>query len=117
VPGATSAAGIKIGRILITSGVDEANSPVDDLAEVPVSEVSKLYCYTGISNAGNAQPIKHVWVGPNGKIAAEIELTARGGASATWSYINVTGLGAGQWQVRVETKDGTILAQKAFVTY
>jgi hypothetical protein len=116
VPAAAAATVIKIERIAIASGV-ESNQPVDDLAKVSVGETSKLYCYVNLSNAGNSQAIRHVWIGPGGKVAAEIDLTARGGASTTWSYINIAGLGTGQWQVRVETKDGTVLAKKAFETY
>jgi hypothetical protein len=116
IPVPAAATGIKIERIVIASGVDGAN-PVDDLTKVPASEFSQLYCYVKMSNAGNSQAIRHVWIGPDGKVAAQIDLTARGGASATWSYINVSGLGAGQWQVRVETKAGAVLARKAFVTY
>jgi hypothetical protein len=112
-----SASGIKISQIVIASGLDNANQPVDDLSKVPVDEAGRLYCYTRLSNEGNSQPIRHVWVGPGGRVAAEIELTARSGSSATWSYINITGQRAGQWQVRVEAKDGTVLARRAFGIY
>jgi hypothetical protein len=108
---------IKVGQIVVTSGVDDSNLPVDDLSKVSVNELSTLYCFSKIFNDGEAQAIKHVWVGPSGQVAAEIELTARNGASSTWSYINLSGARTGAWQVRVETKDGTVLAKKVFATY
>ena len=113
-PAVAAATGIKIERIVIASAMN-GNLPADDLAKISAS--GAIYCYTKMTNTGQSRPIKHVWIGPSGKVAAEVDLTARGGASATWSYIDVKGIGTGQWQVRVETKDGTILAEKAFVTY
>ena len=115
-PAAVSADGVRVDQLVISSGV-AGSQPVDDLSKVEASEHSKLYCYTRLSNAGQAQAIRHVWIGPNGKAAAEIELTARSGASATWSYINISGLGTGRWQVRVEKQDGTVLATRVFVTF
>ena len=116
VPAAVPVGGIKVDQLVITSGVT-ANQPVNDLSKVAASEHGNIYCYMRLSNAGSAQAVKHVWVSPGGKAVAQIELTAHKGASATWSYINITGQRAGQWQVRVETKDGAVLAQKGFVTY
>ncbi|MFZ0035115.1 MAG: DUF2914 domain-containing protein [Sedimentisphaerales bacterium] len=108
---------IKIVQIVITSGLDESNLPVDDLSKVSAKELSQIYCFTKIVNDGEPQAIKHVWVGPSGQVAAEIELTARGGTSSTWSYINITGARTGQWQLRVESKDGAVLAKRVFETF
>jgi hypothetical protein len=116
LPPIVSATGIKVDQIVIASGIDDAKQPVDDLAKIPAGKFSKIYCYTRMSNAGKPQAIRHVWIGPGGKALAEIELAARGGASATWSYINIAGQ-RGQWQVRVETKDGAVLAKRIFVTF
>ncbi len=107
--------GLKVTQMVIASGV-ESSQPVDDLSEVAAAETSRVYCYTSFENADGPQTVKHVWIGPSGRTVAEVELTARAGTSATWSYINISGLGTGQWQVRVETSDGTVLAKKTFST-
>jgi Protein of unknown function (DUF2914) len=113
---ASSTTGIKTDRIVIASSMN-GNLPADDLSKLSASEFSKVYCYTSLTNAGAAQPIKHVWIAPSGRAAAEVELTARGGASATWSYINIAGMTVGQWAVEVRAGDGTMLARKVFETY
>lgn len=116
VPAPVSAGGVKVDQIVISSGVT-GNQPVDDLSKVEAKEHGKLYCYTRLSNAGQAQAIRHVWISPGGKAVAEIELTAHSGASSTWSYINIAGAKTGQWQLRVETQDGTVLAKRVFETF
>ncbi len=107
--------GLKVTRLAIASGV-EGSQPVDDLAEISAGETGRVYCYTSFENEDGPQAVKHVWIGPGGGTVAEVELTARGGASATWSYINISGQRVGQWQVRVEAEDGTVLAKKGFST-
>ena len=82
--------------------------------EIKSGENNRLYCYTSFENADGPQAVRHVWITPGGSTAAEVELTARGGASTTWSYINTAGQSAGQWQVIVKTEDGKVLAKKAF---
>lgn len=106
--------GLKVTQLVIASGV-EASQPVDDLSEVSVSETGRVYCYTSFDNSDGQQAVRHVWTGPGGRTVA-VDLTARAGASATWSYINVAGQRAGQWRVRIETEDGTVLAEKTFTT-
>ena len=88
---ASSTTGIKIERIVVASAMN-GNLPADDLSKLSAGEFSQVYCYISLTNAGASQPIKHVWIAPSGRVAAEIDLTARSGASATWSYINITGL-------------------------
>ncbi len=108
--------GLKVTQMVIASGV-EASQPVDDLSKISAAETSRVYCYTSFENADGPRPVKHVWIGPGGKSVAAVELTARGGASATWSYINIAGQPAGQWRVRVEAEDGSVLATRVFVTF
>ncbi|MDD5593645.1 MAG: DUF2914 domain-containing protein [Candidatus Margulisbacteria bacterium] len=109
--------GLRVDKLIIASGVDESNRPVDDLSKISVNECNTVYCYTRLVNSGASQVIRHVWLAPSGRVAAEIELSAHGGATDTYSYVSIGGLKTGQWEVRVETKAGEVLAKRSFATY
>jgi hypothetical protein len=112
-----ASAGIKVEKIVIASGIDEYSRPIDDLLEVAVETNPTIYCCTRISSEIVPQAIKHVWVAPGGRVVAEIDLTVRNRTADTYSYISLDGIRTGKWEVRVETKDGAILASRSFTTY
>lgn len=117
VPDEEGSGGIRLDQIVISSGVDESNQPVDDLPQISVNEYANVYCFTRLTCDAPPQTIRHVWLAPGGRVAAEIELTLRNRNAATWSYINIAGMKTGQWEVRVEKSDGTIIGRKSFSTY
>lgn len=107
--------GLKVEAITFSSGIDEANQPVDQLESVNLKETGTLYCFTRISGAAVPQKIKHVWLAPDGHVVAEIELTLRTRPAVTYSYVSLSGGRRGRWQFQVRTMAGAVVARKDFL--
>jgi hypothetical protein len=105
--------GIKIERIVITSKV-ENNLPTDELENVSINKQPKIYASTRAICSNPPQPIKHVWLDPNGHIFADIDLTLSRNSSDTYSYISIYNVPQGRWQIQVKDAKGNILGKKEF---
>lgn len=106
---------IKVERLVIARGVDEHFQPVDDLAEVALAENATVYCFSRQSAATLPSAFKHVWVGPSGQVAAEINLSISRSPANTYSYINLTGMENGSWEAQVRDSEGNIVGRRGFV--
>ncbi|MBN3032858.1 MAG: DUF2914 domain-containing protein [Candidatus Saganbacteria bacterium] len=111
------AGGASVSRIVVASGLGDDRLPVDDLTEASASGHPTLYCYIRYRCDSPPQTVRHVWLAPGGKTAAEIELTLKNQSGATWSYIDIAGLPVGEWAVEARAADGTVLARRPFKTY
>jgi len=116
-PAPSAASAITVEVLVLTSAITDNKRPADDLTAVAIKETPTVYCYTRVSSRDLPDEITHVWLAPGGKTIAGIKLDVNSRPSISWSYINISGQRAGQWQVRVETKDGTVLAKKDFTVY
>ena len=105
--------GIKIERIVITSKV-ENNLPTDELENVSISKQPKIYASTRVICSNPPQPIKHIWLDPNGHVFAEIDLSLSRNSSDTYSYISIYNASQGSWQFQVKDAKGNILGKKEF---
>jgi hypothetical protein len=114
---AVGASATTVEVLALTSAITEDNRPADDLTAVAIKETPTVYCYTRVSSRDLPDKITHVWLAPGGQTIAEIKLDVSSRPSVSWSYINISGQRVGQWQVRVEAEDGTVLAKKDFTTY
>jgi hypothetical protein len=108
---------IKVEKLVVASGVDENSQPVDDLAEVSLAENTTVYCFSRQAAVRVPMAFKHVWVGPSGQIAAEIELSMAHSPSNTYSYVNLAGARKGQWEVQVRDGAGQIVSRRGFTVY
>ena len=102
---------IKVEKIVLSSGIT-GNLPVDNLEKL--SGGGRVYCYSRILTARIPRTIYHVWVGPEGKIAAEIKLTISRIPSDLWSYINLGGFSPGAWELQIKDEGGGLLGRKTF---
>lgn len=98
-------------KIILTSKIVN-NQPIDNLDEFSLS-AGTIYCYTKLAGS-SPEPIRHVWVDPDGAIAADIKLNIARSSAYTWSYINLYGAKAGQWEIHIKAADGTSIASKQF---
>ncbi|HTY14044.1 MAG TPA: DUF2914 domain-containing protein [Candidatus Omnitrophota bacterium] len=105
---------VTVESIVISSGIDENNQPVDRLDSVKISQGGKLYCYTRVKNISGSNRIRHVWIAPSGTTAADTGIDIDNNISNVWSYINLSGKSAGNWEVDVMTEDGRVLVKKPF---
>ncbi|MFA4844763.1 MAG: DUF2914 domain-containing protein [Candidatus Margulisiibacteriota bacterium] len=109
-----AAGSIKVERLVVASGVDENNQPVDDLVEISLAENSTVYCFSRQATATVPMAFKHVWVGPSGQVAAEINLAMSRSPSNTYSYVNLAGARKGHWEVQVRDGVGNIAGRRGF---
>jgi hypothetical protein len=105
--------GITVERLTFTSGLDESNQPTDDLSELSLAETNTLYCATRIKS-DKAQVVRHVWLRPDGKIAADITLNLGPQTVETYSYISLYGAPKGVWQMEVRNERDEVVARKTF---
>jgi len=105
---------VKVEKIVFSSGIT-GNLPVDNLEKL--SSGGRIYCYSRLVAAEVPRTIYHVWVGPEGDVAAEIKLTISRIPSDLWSYINLGGFSPGEWEMRIKDESGALLARKTFTVY
>ena len=106
-------AGITVEKIVFASDID-GNLPADNLDQVSAAEQGKIYCYTRVNSQTLPQVIHHVWIDPDGQSFADIELDLSHNPADTWSYISLAGEKTGDWELQVQTTDGTVLAKRNF---
>lgn len=105
--------GVTVERITFTSELDEDNQPTDDLSELAAADTNTLYCSTRIKS-DKAQTVRHVWLRPDGKIAADITLHLGTQTVDTYSYISLYGAQKGAWQMQVRNERDEVVAGKTF---
>ncbi|MFA5112873.1 MAG: DUF2914 domain-containing protein [Candidatus Margulisiibacteriota bacterium] len=105
--------GVTVERITFTSELDEDNQPSDDLSELSTADTNTLYCSTRIKS-DKAQAVRHVWLRPDGKIAADITLHLGTQTVDTYSYISLYGAQKGDWQMQVRNERDEVVAGKTF---
>lgn len=108
---------IEVEQITLTSGLNAQKAPVDDLAEVSKDATGVLYCYIKINCPVVPQAIRHVWVDPQGKVAADVKLFISNQPAYTWSYISLYDKEPGKWEVQVVTPENVILARRHIIVY
>lgn len=106
---------VTVEKIIFTSGIDEQNHPVDDLAEVSLKENGMVYCYTRINSMVVPQEIRHVWINPSGAVAADIKLNISRRPADTWSYISLMGTKPGKWEFQIKTADGKVIGKSYLI--
>lgn len=115
-PTKSRSAEVTVGKMVITSKVNDRNLPTDNLENVSISQ-GIVYCYTRINCPDVPATIRHVWVDSRGKVFAEIPLQISNRSADTWSYISLYGAKAGEWEVQVRKTDNSIVAEKKFIVY
>jgi hypothetical protein len=110
---AGKAGDVTVERIVFSTGIDESNQPVDDLSELAAADAGTLYCCTRIKCA-KAQTVKHVWLRPDGKVAADISLGLGVQTVDTYSYVSLYGAPKGLWRLEVRNSRDEVIARKAF---
>jgi hypothetical protein len=103
--------GVAVERMTFTSGLDENNQPTDDLSEVSPAETETLYCSTRIKS-DSTRTVRHVWLRPDGKIAADITLHLGAQTVDTYSYISISGAAKGKWELQVRGEKDEVIARK-----
>ncbi|MCU0641951.1 MAG: DUF2914 domain-containing protein [Candidatus Margulisbacteria bacterium] len=105
--------GVRVERMTFTSGLGEANQPLDDLSEILAGKLETLYCATRLTS-DRAQTVRHVWLRPDGSEAAQIELHLGPQTVNTYSYKNIYGGQRGAWEVQVRNEKDEVIARKSF---
>jgi len=104
--------GVTVERITFTSELNEGSQPTDDLNELATADYSTLYCCTRIRSAKIPLTVKHVWLNPDGKVAADITLHLGGQTVDTYSYISLYGAKRGVWELQVRNERDEVVARK-----
>jgi len=118
LPKMTSLSGdVQVERIVFTSEINDKNQPTDDLENISIAENGVIYCYTRINASSPPQVIRHVWVAPDGRVAAEIKLNLSNRTTDTWSYISLYGTRPGKWELQVKDSKDQILAKRGFSAF
>lgn len=61
----------------------------------------KAYFYTKLMANPVPQTIKHIWLNPEGKTYAAVDLSIVNQPADTWSYISLPPESSGEWSIRV----------------
>ena len=106
--------GVKIKRLTTTTAI-EAREPVAP-SSVFATDDEQIYAFMDLQNT-NDEPIDVVvkFVGPEGQSTGHVSVTIPASVPRwrTWAYTRYANT-PGQWTVRVELPDGTLLGKLAF---
>lgn len=111
VSSAQERASITVPEIAICSSV-ENKQPVG-IDSVFTADVSKLYCYTGVTCQAEQGEISHVWFYQD-KQMSKIDLKVKGKTFHTWSTKTILPSWKGDWRVEIHDPAGNVLAKVSF---
>ncbi|MDZ7780254.1 MAG: DUF2914 domain-containing protein [Gemmatimonadota bacterium] len=103
--------GVDVTTAVVATGVED-REPVGEAQTFP-ADVGELYFYTVLEGAFDEREVEHVWE-RNGEETARVSLTVRGPHWRTWSAKTIPADWTGEWEVRVEDQDGTVLRRVSF---
>jgi Protein of unknown function (DUF2914) len=101
---------VSVARAVITSGVVD-REPKDEL-KIVSTDVDRVYCWTDVRGA-SGQTLVHAWI-HEGSTKARVGIRARADRWRCYSSKQLLPSWTGEWQVKVFTEDGRVLATAEF---
>jgi Protein of unknown function (DUF2914) len=101
---------LSVARAVITSGVVD-RAPRDEL-KVVSADADRVYCWTDVRGA-SGQTLVHAWI-HEGSTKARVRIRARADRWRCYSSKQLLSSWIGEWQVKVFTEDGRVLATAEF---
>lgn len=106
-----STSGMEVTTAVVATGVED-REPVGEAEAFP-ADVGELFFYTVVEGDFEEREVEHVWE-RNGEETARVTLTVRGPRWRTWSAKTIPSEWTGEWEARVEDRDGTVLQRSSF---
>jgi hypothetical protein len=108
----SEASGMHVKRIIICKSVVE-REPVGEGESFP-ADITKVFCFTDVRNAGADTFITHEWYYKD-ELKATVRLKVAGAQWRTWSSKGIDKNWTGKWNVKVKDADGNLLCETSFI--
>jgi hypothetical protein len=98
-----------VRTLVMSESVDEQlRKPINRGRVFPVT-LARVYCFTGIQNLGDQQPISHVW-NREGQFMSKITMSiGHSNHWRAWSFITLREGSVGNWTVSIVDSNNTVL--------
>ncbi len=100
---------LRVRTLVMSESVDEQlRKPINRGHSFPAT-LERIYCFTGIQNLGERQPISHVW-SREGQFMSKVTMfIGRSDHWRAWSFITLREGSVGNWKVSILDSNNTVL--------